>query len=116
MGNIVNSAEIGRKIRYYRQNAGLSQEKLAEMVGVSFQQIQKYENGHTTLSIIKLQQIAKALKFSVADFFEAKPVEIIQLADQEKELLKVFRKVKNAEMRDCILKLITNINKRVKLN
>jgi len=39
------------------------------MVGVTFQQIQKYENGQTTLNVIKLQQIAQALKVSVNDFY-----------------------------------------------
>lgn len=114
MGNIVESAEIGRVVRLFRQNAGFSQEKLAEMVGVSFQQMQKYESGHTTLNIIKLQQIAKALKVSVSDFFDGKPTEHVMLATQEVELLGAFRKIKNNEMRACILKLVGNINKKVK--
>ncbi len=59
MGDVVSSVELGMKIKLLRQQAGLSQEKLAEMVGVTFQQIQKYENGHTTLNILKLQQIAQ---------------------------------------------------------
>jgi transcriptional regulator with XRE-family HTH domain len=115
MDNIVSSVEIGRLIRSYRQNAGLSQEKLAEMVGVSFQQIQKYENGNTLLNILKLQQIAEALKVPAADFLGVKPAEKLPLSDQENELLNAFRKVKNTEMRSCILHLVKNINKRVRL-
>lgn len=114
MGDMVSSVELGRMIRIYRQDAGLSQEKLAEMVGVSFQQIQKYENGHTTLNIIKLQQIAKALKVYVSDFFDRKPAGQVVLAAQEEELLKAYRMIKNAEMKNCILKLVKNVNKRVK--
>jgi transcriptional regulator with XRE-family HTH domain len=98
----------------YRLDAGLSQEKLAEMVGVSSQQIQIYETGHTTINIIKLQQLAEALNISVPDFFDIASIRQIRLNDLEAQLLESFRKVKNSEMRECILKLVRNINKRVK--
>lgn len=114
MGDIKSSAEIGRLIRAYRQDAGLSQEKLAEMVGVSFQQIQKYENGKTTLNIAKLQYIAKALKLTVADLLDVQPDKRMVLSCQEEQLLRAFRQVKNLGMKHCILKLVSNINKRVK--
>jgi transcriptional regulator with XRE-family HTH domain len=115
MGSIVDTKEVGARIRTYRQQAGLSQEQLAELVGVSFQQIQKYESGFTTLSITKLQQISSALKVSVADFFGTEPSmgEVI-LTAEERELLQAYRQVKNSEMRSCILKLVGNLNKRVK--
>lgn len=111
---IASSADIGRMIRRYRQDAGLSQEKLAEMVGVSSQQQQKYEAGHTTLNILKLQQIAEALKITVADLFEAKATQQARLTGEEEQLLLSFRKIKNAEMRNCILKLVSNVNKRIR--
>lgn len=114
MGDIVSSVEIGRRIRRFRLDAGLSQENLAEIVGVTFQQIQKYENGHTTLNILKLQQIAKALKLTVADLFEEEPTKRVMLSGSEEQLLESFRKVKNAELRGCILKLVGNVNKRAK--
>jgi len=115
MGSIVDTKEVGSRIRIYRQQAGLSQEQLAELVGVSFQQIQKYESGFTTLSITKLQQIALALKVSVADFFDAEPSKgDVILTAEERELLQAYRQVKNGEMRACILKLVSNLNKRVK--
>lgn len=109
----MGSNKIGERIRKFRQEAGLSQEGLAELVGVSFQQIQKYESGYTTLNITKLQQIADALQVPVTDFFEAEPARTIKLNDEEERLLQAFRKIKNAEMRACILKLVGNINKRV---
>jgi transcriptional regulator with XRE-family HTH domain len=111
---MVDSKEIGRRIRSFRQDAGLSQEALAELVGVSFQQVQKYESGHTTLNILKLQHIADALRVQVSDFFGMTPVQHVRLTGEEDQLLQAFRKVKNAEMRGCILKLVGNINKRVK--
>jgi len=114
MGDMVSSREIGLKIKLLRQQAGLSQEKLAEMIFLSFQQVQKYENGQTTLNILKLQQIAKALKVSVSDFFSSDPVQSVRLTGEEDQLLHAFRRIKNTELRGCILKLVGSINKRTK--
>ena len=114
MGDIVSSREIGLKIKQLRQQVGLSQEKLAEMVGVTFQQIQKYENGQTTLNVLKLQQIAQALKVSVNDFYGASPVQQIRLTVEEDQLLQSFRRIKNSELRGCVLKLVGNVNRRSK--
>lgn len=114
MGGVLNSADLGRMIRNFRQSAGLSQEGLAEKIGVTFQQIQKYESGYTTLNIIRLQQIALALNVSVSDFFDTTTPHQLPLTDQEESLLKAFRKVRNVEMRRSLLKLLNNINKRVK--
>lgn len=111
---IVDSKEVGRRIRAFRQDAGLSQEALAELISISFQQVQKYESGHTTLNILKLQQIADALKVQLPDFFDSTPSKHIRLTGEEDQLLQAFRKVKNAEMRGCILKLVGNVNKRVR--
>ena len=69
MGDIVSSTEIGTLIRRYRQDAGLSQEKLAEMVGVSFQQIQKYENGANRISAGALFELAGFLDKPLLWFF-----------------------------------------------
>jgi transcriptional regulator with XRE-family HTH domain len=114
MGDMVSSREIGLKIKLLRQQAGLSQEKLAEMIFLSFQQVQKYENGQTTLNILKLQHIAKALKVSVSDFFTAAPVQHVRLSMEEDQLLQSFRRIKNTELRGCVLKLVGNVNKRAK--
>jgi transcriptional regulator with XRE-family HTH domain len=114
MGDVVSSVELGMKIKLLRQQAGLSQEKLAELVGVTFQQIQKYENGHTTLNIIKLQHIAQSLKVSVLEFFSSAPTHNVRLTSEEDQLLQSFRRIKNIELRDSILKLVGNVNKRAK--
>lgn len=114
MGDIMTSNELGLKIKQIRQKAGLSQERLAEMVGVTFQQIQKYENGHTTLNIHKLQQIAKALHFPIKDFFQDVPDERIRLTSQEGELLQAFRKIKNGELRAAVLSVVSNVNRKAR--
>lgn len=113
MGDMISSKEIGLKIRQLRQQAGLSQERLAEMVGVTFQQVQKYESGFTTLNILKLQQISNALNVSVMDFFGNQSVQQIRLTHEEDQLLQAFRRIKNGELKGCILKLVGNMNKRM---
>jgi transcriptional regulator with XRE-family HTH domain len=114
MGDVVSSKDIGLKIKQLRQQAGLSQEKLAELIGVTFQQVQKYENSQTTLNVIKLQVIAQALKVSTIEFFSSEPSEHVRLTGEEDELLQAYRRIKNQELRCCILKLVGNVNKRGK--
>jgi len=56
-----------------RMLAGISQEKLGEALGLTFQQVQKYEKGTNRISASRLQQIAKMLGVPVAFFFEGAP-------------------------------------------
>ena len=58
---------IGASIRLRRRQAGISQEMLAEKCGVSFQQVQKYENGANRVSFSRLVQIAHALGLRVSE-------------------------------------------------
>jgi transcriptional regulator with XRE-family HTH domain len=61
---------LGAAVRIRRRTLGISQEALAEQCGVSFQQIQKYENGTNRISFSRLVQIARALKCRVVDLLE----------------------------------------------
>ena len=70
MSVFINNKEIGRRIREFRHKARFSQEKLAEAIDMSFQQIQKYENGRSKLNTSNLQLIAEALGITVYAFFD----------------------------------------------
>lgn len=61
---------VGARIRMRRKILGLSQERLAEALGLTFQQVQKYERGANRVSASKLYEIARTLQSSVAYFFE----------------------------------------------
>ena len=61
---------LGAAVRIRRRTIGMSQEALAEQCGVSFQQIQKYENGANRISFSRLVQIARALRFRVVDLMD----------------------------------------------
>jgi len=60
---------IGQKLRALRLERGLSQSQLAEMVGVSFQQLQKYEKGGNRISAGRLARLAAALRVPVTTFY-----------------------------------------------
>ncbi len=61
---------VGRRLRLRRSLMGLSQEKLAELVGVTFQQIQKYERGTNRIGSSRLYRLAQVLQVPVSYFFE----------------------------------------------
>jgi transcriptional regulator with XRE-family HTH domain len=61
---------FGRLVRRRRQILGMTQYQLAEIVGVRFQQIQKYESGINKLSAARLWMIARALDVPVTYFYE----------------------------------------------
>jgi transcriptional regulator with XRE-family HTH domain len=64
---------VGARIRMFRINRGMSQTVLAERVGVSFQQVQKYEKGANRVGASRLSQIASVLGISVGELFESSP-------------------------------------------
>jgi transcriptional regulator with XRE-family HTH domain len=64
-------AMVGAKIRMFRTNHGMSQTALADRIGVSFQQVQKYEKGANRVGASRLSQIASVLGISVGDLFES---------------------------------------------
>lgn len=61
---------VGSRVRMRRMLAGLSQEKLGEALGVTFQQIQKYEKGANRIGASRLHQIAQALEVPVSFFYD----------------------------------------------
>jgi transcriptional regulator with XRE-family HTH domain len=58
---------LGSRIRLRRRELGLSQEQLARQVGITFQQVQKYEHGTNRVSFSRLVEIAQALRCGVMD-------------------------------------------------
>lgn len=64
---------VGSRVRMRRMMVGMSQEKLGESLGITFQQIQKYEKGTNRIGASRLQQISIVLAVPVAFFFEGAP-------------------------------------------
>ncbi|SFQ95278.1 helix-turn-helix domain-containing protein [Poseidonocella sedimentorum] len=61
---------VGKRIRHRRWLVGMTQQQLAEKVGIKFQQIQKYETGANRVSASRLWDIAEALEVDVRFFFD----------------------------------------------
>lgn len=62
--------KLGQRVRSRRLEIGMSQERLAELLGVTFQQVQKYEKGVNRIAASRLHDISLALDMPVARFFE----------------------------------------------
>ena len=74
---------LGKRLRQRRRTLGLTQQQIAEAVGVRFQQIQKYECGANRISAARLWLLAKALEAPVSAFFEGLTEEAEVVEDDE---------------------------------
>jgi transcriptional regulator with XRE-family HTH domain len=64
------NASIGKRLRQRRTTMGLSQEAVAKAVGITFQQVQKYEKGSNAMNSHRLHEFGNFLSVPVAYFFE----------------------------------------------
>lgn len=62
--------KVGKNLAKLRLLRGLTQEKLADAVGVTFQQLQKYEKGQNRISVSRLWQFSQVLEIPVAEFYD----------------------------------------------
>ncbi len=102
---------VGERVRARRRELGLSQTKLADALGVTFQQVQKYENGTNRISASRLVAIASAISMPVDTLLGATPSEYpsageLAAGDEEAmRLLQGFRRV-SAPQRRALLQLL----------
>lgn len=114
---IITSAQIGAIIKKRRMELGLSQEKLAESVGVSHQQVQRYENGQCMLNVENVQVIADILSLPVTLLFtpavSAYTAELVQYPNpDEKTLLRYYRDLKNEAEKRLAVKVVRQFAKK----
>src|SRR5262245_16172961 len=64
---------VGSRVRMRRKMLGMSQEKLGAALGLTFQQVQKYERGANRIGASRLQQMSHVLQVSIEFFFEGAP-------------------------------------------
>jgi transcriptional regulator with XRE-family HTH domain len=113
-------AMVGAKVRVFRLNRGISQTALAEQLGVTFQQVQKYEKGANRIGASRLSQIAAALDISIADLFEPSRERAAEIDSPFKLLaepgalrvLKAYVQTSDPAVRRAIAKLIEGIASR----
>lgn len=108
---IKTTTEIGKRVKKRRRELGISQERLAEIMDVTYQQVQRYENGMNRLNVENIQIIADALSVPVSYFFKDAGINIIAensslyLADDESKLLRYFRKTKKNSSKSTVLQV-----------
>jgi len=112
MYRIKDRTFIGLKIRDRRKELGLTQEKIAEALGITYQQLQRYENGTGYLNTDRLQAIANALDVPITYFFEEKGETKVSIMDrgysynmssEEREFVAWLRKIDNSDYKKSIL-------------
>lgn len=100
-------AHVGKRIRHRRWMIGMTQQQLADKVGIKFQQIQKYETGMNRVSASRLWDIADTMGVTIAFFFEgladgaqASPAGSDMMADKEAmELVRSYYAIPEAQRR-----------------
>ena len=118
MKSIVNSIDehVGRRLQLLRQSRRMSVERLAQIVGASSAQIEKYEAGTARVSAVDLLRIAAALDQTVAYFFQdaraaaaQSPALETMLPQDALELLRAFAKVSDPSARRTIIALTISL-------
>lgn len=110
MGKFLNSKEIGWKLRVMRQQAGFTQERLAEAMDITAQQVQKYESGSNKLNTDRLQQVAHILNVPEQYFFTDTD-ETMPLMIAEKQLLDSYRAIDNKDIQECLIRIANHVTK-----
>lgn len=92
---------VGSRIRIQRKTLGVSQSTLAETLGLTFQQVQKYERGANRVSASKLFEIANTLQVSIAYFFEGleqTAAGVVSIQDDTSLILELMSERNGAEL------------------
>jgi transcriptional regulator with XRE-family HTH domain len=115
--------EVGHRIRIERLARGLSQTALANQLGVTFQQVQKYEKGVNRVGAGRLTKIAEVLGVPVGSFFsgkevlasepdtdgdQASPLKLLTVSGAFR-LLRAYSEIEDANLRRCIVDLVEQI-------
>lgn len=107
---------IGQAIRRGRDLRGMSQEKLGQEIGITFQQVQKYENGLNRVSASSLYRISGVLDVPITSFFAGLSrketlLDVFDLSRDEIHLVQAYRRTKDKKQRSQILEIIKQIVK-----
>ena len=111
---------VGLRIRMRRKELGISQERLAESIGLTFQQVQKYERAANRVSASKLWEMSRALSTTISYFYEGlgetierpgssasrESMQDFLLTPEGMELASIFPKIAKGRLRRRVLDLV----------
>jgi transcriptional regulator with XRE-family HTH domain len=112
--------KVGQRVRSRRLEVGMSQERLAELLGVTFQQVQKYEKGVNRIAVSRLWDISVALELPVNRFFEGVSMRGVAENRQEfvddalatpegAQLMAMFASIKSQKLRRKVVELVKTL-------
>ena len=108
--------EVGRRAKARRQALGLSQESLADALGVTFQQVQKYEKGTNRISASRLIVMSQVLQMPIADFFDdirdpgpEDPLVAFLSSSEGQQLNRAFARISDAKVRARVIGIVKAI-------
>ena len=132
MSNHPVDAHVGKRLLLRRNTLGMSQEEVGSAVGVTFQQVQKYERGANRIGAGRLHDLAKILRVSVSYFYEGyeaasgKPgfaedniadFEYQKLDNRESlALVRAFNRIDNPVVRKKLLSFVDSLTDNAKAN
>ncbi len=107
----VTDKMISAAIRNRRRELGITQEELAESIGVTPRQVQRYESGRNGTDLAVLRQIAHVLAAPMMFFFRQGRLEDtsawgVELTPEERHFLNDFRKIKDNKVREFLVNLL----------
>lgn len=116
-GPDLRDVEIGRRVRVFRLERKMSQEKLADQLGLTFQQVQKYEKGTNRIAAGRLQQISEIFELPVSAFydetksFQERPQEVFELIDTAGalRLLRAYSRMPSESLKRALTTLAEEI-------
>lgn len=107
---------VGARVRMRRKFLGLSQEGLADSLGLTFQQVQKYERGANRISASKLYEISQTLKVGIPYFFEGyaedETLEGFSASDSEKHVHGFLMTTEGIELAACFPRIASPKHRR----
>ena len=103
-------ADVGKRIQARRRELGLSQAQLGDLIGVTFQQVQKYERGANRIGASRLGRAADALQVKVNYFFDKQSVisdsQFFNLTSDEIRLVRALNTIRDGRIRRLLVELV----------
>ena len=112
---------LGQRLKLQRQICGFSQEKLAETVGLTFQQVQKYESGANRMAASRLYEFSKVLNMPIQYFFTDADAALgleepaqdyyagFEYDPEIKKLIQAYYRITDTDIKKSILKMVTRL-------
>ena len=111
---------VGNNLFKYRKMRGISQMELSTRIGVTFQQLQKYEKAANRLSASRLYKAAVALSVDIGDFYDGfndnkkstaiSKTDIFDLDNKTIEMLRLFNDIKNQDIKKNLVTLLKSVS------